>query len=254
MSNEEPKPDPASDRRKKTRYAISPTYRLNAVLALNDDTSKAAGGAWKNWAGTLVDLSATGANIQVNLAAVAFPENRCWLKLSLGPFKLDIPGTVAHFVCSARSGVCGINFDFSNSGVEKAYHRVFDTAVIGASLAPVDASSDNYGRHLEQFAGKNSSLLTVWRETDGGELNGFEFHTARYRVDADKVTLPDGSFRQVLNFSLTTARKGAESGTPMPVTDSQAAELRWLFGLTVSNLAKSVPADVRKYLQALASG
>ena len=246
MANETNRVDPATDRRKKTRFAISPSFPLKTVIALCNEAGAEDGGAWKDWSGTLVNLSAAGAHIQVNLAAVAFPENPCRVKLSLGTFKLEIPGTVAHFVCRSRYAVCGVHFDFSNEGVEKAYFRVLEPVIMGASLAPFDSTPDASGRHKEEFRGKNSSALTVWRESPGGAVTGFDCRLNRFAVELDRVGGTNAEQRAALNFRLA-----GDEDTATPVTAAQVEQARWLFRLTVSNLSNSVPADVRKFLLTL---
>jgi hypothetical protein len=243
MSNQA---DPAADRRKKIRYKISPSFPLKVVIALSSESSRSSGGSWKDWPGTLVDLSNGGAHIQVNLAAVAFPENPCRIKFSLGSFKLDIPGTVAHFVCNARYAVCGVQFDFSNSGVERAYAHVLDPVMIGASFTPVDAETTKSGRHQEQFAGKNSAQLTVWRDSAGGELTGCELRVHRYVIETDRASGGDAGARPELRVRFTASEETAQ-----PLTASQDEEARWLFRLAATSLSTSVPADVRKYLARL---
>ncbi len=251
MPNPAKKADPAADRRKKARYAISPSFPLKVVLALSGEAGQDSGRSWKDWPGTLVDLSASGAHIQVNLAAVAFPDSHCRIRLSLGTFKLELPGTIAHFVCSSRYGVCGVHFDFPDPGIEKAYLRVLEPVIIGASLAPVEATPGYSRRHKEEYGGKISSLLTVWRETPGSEVSGFDFRMNRYGVEWERVPGGDAGARLALRFKLSSAEKTAGGEPPVPLAETQEAEARWLFRLAASNLSPSVAADVRKLLLSL---
>ena len=142
MPNSDSRPDSGVERRKKTRHKINPNFRLKAMLALNSGAVPGSAGVWKDWSASLVDVSASGAAVQVNMAAVAFPEDRCKLKLSLGTYKLEIPGVVAHFVCDARAGACGVHFDFANEGVEKSFFKVLEAVVVGSSMARVDPPQD----------------------------------------------------------------------------------------------------------------
>ncbi len=238
---------PAPDRRKKARYAISPSFPPKVVLALPYED----GDAWKDWSATLVDLSATGAHVEVSMAAVAYPESRCRLKLSLGPFKLEIPGTIAHFVCSARLAVGGVQFSFPNQGVEKAYHRVLEPAIIGATLAPVEASQEKSVRFKEEYAGKLSARLTIWRESRGSPVCGFDFRMNRYGVEADREPVGNASARLALKFKLGAAEETTGSGSQPPLTGTQIQEARWLYRLAASNLSPAVAADVRKLLLSL---
>jgi hypothetical protein len=242
MSNEEKKPDPASDKRKKTRYLIGPSFPLKVVLALRGES----GTAWKDWSCTLVDVSASGAHVQMNLAAVAFPDNPCRIKFSLGNFNLEIPSTVAHFVCYARYAVCGVRFDFSNAAIEKAYAKILEPVMIGATLAPVETEQDSSGRHKEQFANKNTEVLTIWRDPTGGQVSGFHFRMHRFAAEAAQPTGSEAGARPTLKLKLASADEYS-----LPLTDAQDVEARWLYRLAAANLPASMPADVRKYLLSL---
>lgn len=269
----------AANKRRGSRFVISPTFPLKAVLALIDKSGrvsssigssgkvslKAGGTAWKDWPGTLVDLSSTGANIHLNLAAVAFSDDPCRLKLSLGSYLLEIPCTVAHFRCYSQHATCGLLFDFPDAETEKAYSQLLEPVMIGTSLVPVEARRDASGRHKEQYSGKNSSLLTVWRQSPGGEVTSFDFRMNRYGVrwstglselstyGVDKEESDDSkaSARPALKLKLKSAEK-KEDGTPIhPLNETQDEEVRWLFCLAVSNLSQAVAADARKFLLSL---
>jgi hypothetical protein len=247
MPNPDKKNEPAADRRKKPRFAISSSFPLNAVLALPDES----GEKWKEWPTTLVDLSATGAHIQVSLAAVTFPESRCRLKLSLGKFKLEIPGTVAHFVGASRLAVGGMLLYFPDPGVERSYHRVLEPVIIGASLAPAEATQEYSVRYKEEYAGKLSGRLTVWREKQGAEISGFDFRMNRYSVEANREPGGDPGAKPALKFKQTAGEEAAGGGPPKPLTEEQEQEARWLFRLAAGNLSTAVAADVRKLLGSL---
>jgi len=247
MPNPDKTAEPVTDRRKKPRYAISPNFPLKAVLALPGEND----GAWRDWPATLVDLSVTGAHVQVSMAAVAFPESQCRLKLSLGTFKVEIPGTVAHYVCSSRLAVGGVQLYFHDPGVEKAYQRVLDAVIIGASLAPAEASQEYSVRYKEEYSGKPSARLTVWREKAGDPVSGFDFRMNRYGVEAERDPGGDPSARLVLKFKLSAAGESAGSGSARPLPPAQEQEARWLFRLAATNLSTAVAADVRKLLQSL---
>jgi hypothetical protein len=238
MPTPDNKPEPASDRRKKTRFAISQKSPLNAVLALPGEND----GPWKDWPGTLVDLSVSGAHVQVSMAAVTFPESQCRLKLSLGTFKLEIPGTVAHFVCSSRLAVGGVELYFHDPAAEKAYQRVLEPVMIGATLAPSE-SSEHSVRYKEEFAGKPSARLIIWRATREAEISGFDFRMNRYSVAAEREPGSDPAAKPALKF------KRAATDEPLP--PAQEVEARLTFRLAATNLTPAVPADVRKLLQSL---
>ncbi len=247
MQNPAKGTEPSPDRRRKARYAISPSFPLKVVLALPDED----GDSWKDWSATLVDLSATGAHVEVSMAAVAYPESHCRLKLSLGTFKLEIPGTIAHFICSARLAVGGMQFSFPSQGIEKTYHKVLEPAIIGATLAPVEVSQENSVRYREEYVGKLSARLAIWRERRESPVVGFDFRMNRYGVEADREPGGDASARLALKFKLGAAEETTGSGSQPPLTGVQIQEARWLYRLAASNLSAAVAPEVRKLLLSL---
>jgi len=187
---------PRTDKRKAPRYPISPSFPIKTVLSLADKsvaisgasapggrvTLKDGGVRWKDWPATLIDLSATGANLHVNLAAVAFPEDPCRMKFSLGSYRLEIPGTVAHYVCDAHHSICGVQFNFAGAVSEKAFLQILEPVIIGTTLVAAEPVTDAAGRRREDYHGKNSSVLSVWRPHAGGEIHSFDFRLNRYGV------------------------------------------------------------------------
>ncbi len=258
---------------------VSTTFPLKTTLALIDKSGRvgtrpsisgkagttAKNTAWKNWPATLANLSAKGARIHLNLAAVAFPDDPCRVKLSLGSYQLEISGTVAHFRCYSQYAMCGVLFDFPDVDTEKAYLQMFEPVVIGTSLAPIETRPDTSGRHKEQYAGKNSALLTIWRQTPGGDVTSFDFRMSRYGVrwgtgstelstygvEGEKAKGSKASFRPALKLKLKSAEKHEDSVPTIPLNEAQDEEVRWLFCLAVSNLSMSVADDVRRFLQSL---
>jgi len=255
MPTPDRRPDPGVERRKKPRHPINTNFRLKAVLALNSGAEPGSSGTWKDWPATLVDLSGSGAAVPINMGAVAFPADRCKLKLSLGTYKLEVPGVVAHYICDARAGACGVHFDFANEGVEKSFYRVLESVVVGASLAPVSHTKpDVSGRHLDVYAGKNFSKLNVWRPTPEGPVTDVEFRMNRYCVEAHRAAEAGPYVRPTMKITGTASDDSEDRKDSVPITASQTAEARWQFSLIVSNLTKSVPEDVQRFLLPLATG
>jgi hypothetical protein len=267
-----------ADKRKGSRYGISPTFPLKAVLALIDPNARTGSGAvssgkltirshaaGKDWPGTLVDLSATGASVRLNLAAVAFPEDPCRIKFSLGSYQLEIPCMVAHFLCDSHFATCGVQFVFPDAETEKAYLQVLEPVIIGTSLTPDVIKPDDSGRQKEQYRGKNSSMLTVWRPFPGGEVTSFDFRMNRYGVrwsaglselstygiDESRLGGSKAGFRPPLKLKLKAPPASEGSRPNIPLTESEDEEVRWLFCLAVSNLSLSVADDVRRFLLSL---
>jgi hypothetical protein len=263
------------EQRKNSRYQVNATFPIRTLLSLRDKSVKLStapqgrvslrvpASGWKDWPGTLVDLSATGANIHVNLAAVAFAEDPCRMKFSLASYHLEIPATVAHFVSYSHYAVCGVQFNFPDAEAEKSFLQVLEPVIIGTSLSPVDAARENLARDKELYTGTNSSRLLVARDKPGGSLTGFDFRLNKYGVKWNAgmtelrtygvaVDAPETAkaAKPVLKLKLRTA----ETPAPSPVsqlTEAQEEEARWLFCLAVSNLSPAVAEDVRKFLLSL---
>ena len=133
ISKTERHSSPGLNKRKAPRYSISPTYPLKVVLKFIERNGKvgvatsgvggkvsATGTGAKEWNGTLIDLSATGANVHLNLAVVAFPEDACRIKFTLRSYQLEIPCVVTHFRSGSQFAVCGLLFNFPDADTEKA--------------------------------------------------------------------------------------------------------------------------------------
>ncbi len=276
-----------ANKRRGSRFVISPTFPLRAILSLVDRSgrantrpstgtrpsisaigkvnTRARSTAWKDWTATLVDLSATGANIHLNLAAVAFADDPCRIKLSLGTYQLELPCTVAHFRSYSQHATCGLVFNFPDAETEKAYFQLLEPVMIGTSLVPVEAKPDRSGRHKEQYRGKNSSLLTVWRLVPGGDVASFDFRMndygvrwstgltelSTYGIEKDAPTDAKAGARPVLKLKLKSSEKMEDGTQTHPLNEAQDEEVRWLFCLAVSNLSTAVTADVRKFLLSL---
>jgi len=240
---------PRENRRRRPRYAVSDNCRLRAALTLWSESAGGSAGAKKDWSGTLVDLSATGAHIQISLAAVAYPGNNCVLKLGSGAVKIEIPGFIAHYVCAARYSVCGVSFDFAYPGVEKAYQRIFEVIVASAMLTAGPAGADAAGRHREAYDGANSARLLVWRDRIGGAVTGFDFTMSRYSAVLPEVEGDTARIKESVRFKPTSSTGG---DTPSFLSRTQEADARWEFAIAASNLPAAVPADLRKFFLALA--
>jgi hypothetical protein len=227
--------------RKEVRYAVSEDCRLRASILLqgaDDDSTK------KDWPGTLVDMSATGAHIQISLGAVAYIGNSCVVTLAHNGMKTEVRGTLAHYVCSARYSVCGVRFNFSFSGADKAYQPFFKAIVASAALTAGPAGAESAGRYREEFRGPDHAKLEVWRTEAGGTLTDFDYTMARYRASLTAAGPEMPKNKEQVRFKL------AGSGdTGAPLSRSQEAEARWEFSLAASNLPKGMAPDIRRLLR-----
>ena len=236
---------PADDKRKMPRYALGDNFAFKTKLTLFSSGAKINDDKGKDWSVTPVNLSVTGASVQLSLAAVAFQKEKCQLKFGHGEYLLEIPATIAHFRCCSQYSLCGIVFNFPTPELQQAYLQLLEPVIIGNSLAPIEAVPDTSGSHVEQFAGINTATtLSVWRDAPEGQITGFDFRMRHYGV-----RWSDGAAElDVYGLGEPDASGNQEA---VALTETQHEEVQWLFCLAVPNLAKVVPLDIRRFLAGL---
>ena len=228
-------------KRQEVRYAVSDDCRVRASILLQSTDEASAN---KEWPGTLVDVSAKGAHIQISLGAVAYIGNSCVVTLAHGGIKTEVRGSLAHYVCSARHSVCGVRFNFTSAGADKAYQPFFKALVASASLAAGPVVAESPGRHREEYRGPDHAKLEVWRDKPGGTLTDFDYTMARYRAALTAAGADMLKNKEQVRFKLADA-----SATGAPLSRAQEAEARWEFSLAASNLPKTITADIRRLLR-----
>ena len=248
-------PDPkdtdglSGNKRRALRYGLNDNFPFKTKLTLYQNSGvKSAESKGKDWSATAVDLSASGANIKLSLAAVAFQREACCLKISRGDYLLEIPGTVAHFRCGAQFSQCGISFNFPNAEVQQAYLQLLEPIVIANSLIPVPAVQDASGRHMDHYGNGTSASLRVWRDAPGGQIVGFDLRMNRFVIRWN-----DGATELDISglADAIPGEKSAPADEFVALTETEHEDLRWLFCLAVPNLSSSVPQDVRSFLATL---
>lgn len=236
------KSEEPQDRRGARRYPISPRFPLKVVLnAVGRDEMgsplKARDGEGWDWAGKLVNLSSTGARMQVPPTVHMTRGDACLLKFDLDGFQLVLPAHVAQIIERRDSLVYGLALDISDSESAAAYRQLLDLLALGATLKPSSpARPDNTSYLIEQYTGEPASRLDVWRHYAGRTVAAFDFQLqdCRVRGVADRPALEyfvgDGAAMQA-------------------ATREQTEEMQRLFHWVVANLSTDVPADVRDFLQ-----
>ena len=232
-----------ASKRKQVRYAVSDDCRLKASIKLRSADQATAN---KEWPGTVVDMSAEGAHIQISLGAVAYLGDSCVLTLSHSGIKTEVRGSLAHYVCSARNSVCGVRFDFSYAGSDKAYQPFFKVIVASGTLAAGQAGTESAGRHREEFRGPGSAKLVVWRDKPEGTLTGFDFTMARYGATLATAGADMFKNKEQVRFK-AVAVDGSDAG--IALARNQELDARWEFSLAASNLPKTIAADIRRLLR-----
>jgi len=239
MSSDDPKAK--ESQRKQVRYAVSDDCRVRASIKLRSSDEATA---HKLWPGTLVDMSAGGAHIQISLGAVAYLGDSCVLTLTHAGIKTEMRGNLAHYVCSARNSVCGVRFDFSYGDSDKAYQRIFKTIVASGGLTAGPAGTEAPGRHREEFRGPEDAALVVWRDKPNGTLTGFDYSMVRYGASLSAVGEDMFKNKEQVRFK---AVGGGD--TAMALSQSQEGEARWEFSIAASNLPTIIAPDIRRLLR-----
>lgn len=232
-----------SERRGNERYAVRPDFPVKTIvnLAGRDEfgqliTTRSGGGA--DWTGRLVNLSSSGARVQLPRNIVAERGDSCLLKIDVQGFELSVPGHIAHVAERRDSRVYGLALILEASPAQLAFRQLVELIALGATLKQVrPPQPDASGYVVEQYAGEPASRLTVWRHLVGRDVAAFEFQ------------LKDCAVRGV------AGRDGIESfATPdtarnAPVKGAKEDEIQRLYQWVVLNLAPAIPADVREFLQ-----
>ena len=226
-------------KRKNVRYAVSDDCRLKASIKLRSADTATAN---KEWPGMVVDMSADGAHIQISLGAVAYVGDSCVLTLSHSGLKTEVRGSLAHYVCSSRYSVCGVRFDFSFSGADKAYQPFFKTITASSALTAGQAGAESAGRHREEYRGPEHAKLVVWRTEAGGGATILGFEYTMVRFVAVLATAGEDMFK-----NKEQVRFKATDGSSLSKT--QELDARWEFSLAASNLPKTIAPDIRRLLR-----
>ncbi|HEY4247995.1 MAG TPA: PilZ domain-containing protein [Lacunisphaera sp.] len=228
------------DKRKLPRHPVGDDFIFRTKLTLFQN-----GGKGKDWSATPVNLSVTGASVQVSMAAVAFQREKCQLKFSHGDYQLQLPATIAHFRCYSQYSLCGIVFNFPDEELQQAYFQLLEPVAIGGSLKPVEVVQDAPGRPKEKYAaGNGSAALTIWRDEPENAIIGFDFRMRQYGVSWTK------GLAELEVYGLATD-EASSAEEIVSLSEEQNEEVRWLFCLAVPNLSKAVPLDARKFLATL---
>src|SRR6186713_1837852 len=178
------------EQRRASRYAVGSTFPIKAALNLvgrdefGEPLTSSDGQGW-NWAGRLVNFSASGVSIQLPPATAARRGDTCALILSLADYELSIPCNIAHVRPHPDSVQFGLKFDSADEETLAGYQQLLELVAFGASLKPEKsqpASPDASGYMAEHYQGDFGSHLTVWRATSGGPVQWFEFQLSQYCV------------------------------------------------------------------------
>jgi hypothetical protein len=236
------------NRRAASRFVVNPGFPVVAVLNIagRDEfgrpLSKAKRGEGWDSPVQLINLSTTGARVQVPLTVKAQRDDFCRLKLDVQGYQLIVPGRIAHVAADGGSHVFGLVLDLGAANTAAGYRQLIDLVALGSSLILTKASQpDDSGYNVEEYTGEPASRLSIWRSLASGDVIAFEFQLKDCLVRGH-----DGS-TGVECFT------GTDAKTAQPAKTEQAEEIKRLFQWVVLNLAPAVPADVREFLQSRAT-
>jgi hypothetical protein len=240
------KDDAPAERRGGERYAITSRFPMKTTfntVGRDEIGNLLKNGEGRDWSGVLINLSISGARMQVPSTVHAHKGDACKLKFDLEGYVLVVPGEIAHITHRHDSFLYGMKIHLTDDENSQAYRQLIDLVALGAMLKPAKPTQpdEESGYLVEQYLGEESCRLDVWRAHAGRSVVAFDFRLRTYRVRG----LSD---RANLEYFF----ESDEAGTAVPAPAAQAAEIQRLFHWVVPNIGPTVPEDVRNFLQKFA--
>lgn len=240
-------PATATNRRENSRFVVNPGFPVNAVLNIAERDGfgklpKARRANGRDWSVQLINLSTTGARLQVPAGVNGKKDDFCRLKLDVQGYQLIVPGRIAHVAADGGHQVFGLLLDLGAANTADCYRQLIDLVALGSSLALVKpAVPDASGYLVEEYAGEPASRLRVWRDPAGRAVTAFEF------------LLKDCLVRGLAAGAGLECYKGTEARSAKEAKGAQGDEIKRLYQWVVLNLAPAVPADVQEFLRRYAA-
>ncbi|MEJ1972657.1 MAG: PilZ domain-containing protein [Lacunisphaera sp.] len=174
------------------------------------------------------------------------------VRLRFGAHQQLVAGEVVHVRPDTGGIFCGVDLKFADFLERKTYLQLLQPIAIGQSLqaVPPERVLQEPEFNIRVFRGDQNSMLTVWQEKSAGApVRRFEFLMQDYFCHGD-------SRSGVLEACPQEDAGSIKARLSHPVFDisgSLPAEIRQLFRWILPNLAPSVPADIRAFLQRYAT-
>jgi len=239
--------DAPPERRGGNRYTVGARFPMKVILNTTgrDEMGqplKSKDDAGWDWTGRLINLSASGARMQVPSTMHSHQGDPCQLKFEIEGYQLVLPGRIAHISERRDSFIYGLQLDVSSDEHGQAFRQLVDLVALGSTLQPAKASTpdETTGYLVEQYVGEEQSRLDVWREYAGRTIVAFDFRLKEWCVRG----LLD---RPTLEYFVDV------NDETQPAPEAQTAEIHRLFHWVVPNVSTTVPADVREFLQKFAA-
>jgi len=233
------------DKRGATRYPVGSKFPLKAKVTLvgrdgEGNILKADDNRAMDWGGQLINMSSGGVSLRLHPAAMGDRGENCRLKLELDHRLFEIDGTIAHVRATAQHVTVGVALNFPDSQTQKAFRQLVEPVAVGAALEAVEkVKQDVEGLKKEQYASDAETVLSIWRDLSGKVIEHFELLTHGYYIRGSAQS--------------PALQIGVVAGTKAGLTPMQTNEVRELFKLIVPNVPKSVPAEVRAFLERFAT-
>jgi hypothetical protein len=233
------------DKRGATRHPVGAKFPLKAKVTMvgrdgEGNVLKTDDNRAMDWGGQLVNMSAGGVSLRLHPAAMGERGENCRLKLELDHRLFEIDGTIAHFWSGPQHATVGIALTFPDSHTQKAFRQLVEPVAVGSGLAAVEkVKQDVEGLLKEQYASDAETVLSIWRNAAGDVIEHFELLTHGYYIRGSAQS--------------PALQIGAVTGTKAGLTPAQTNEVRALFQLIVPNVPKSVPSEVRAFLDKFAN-
>lgn len=242
------------DKRRAPRYPVGEIFPVKGIVSFCIRDSKGnpllkEKEVWQNWSGRLINLSTNGASIQLAASALGKRGDTCRFKLTLEGKQIEMEGLIAYFRVFTQYSLCGLSFTFPDEATQKTYMQLLEMVMIGTSVEPAATGlfrKDAKGVAKEVYQGKNKTRLSVWRNESSGSISHFEFRIHEFFIRGNAQT-----------FKLEVDTVEGVNGLAQPDPPAQApklpaaqvAEVRQMFRWVVTNLPKSVPGHVKKFLE-----
>ncbi len=238
------KAEPATDRRGTARYTLQAGFPLKTMIGVagRDELGQVTGGRIIDWTGRLINLSGSGAQVQMPRTIIAERGDSCRLKLDMQGYVLTVPGSIAHVAERRDSLVFGLALDLAASSTAAAYRQLVEIVALGSTLKQTKPlQPDDSGYLVEQFEGEPLSRLIIWRQMVGREIAAFEFR------------LKECVVRGLAGCDAVECFAGPEARSASSATGVKRDEIHRLYQWVVLNLAPELPEDVRGFLRSHAA-
>ncbi|MFZ5497329.1 MAG: PilZ domain-containing protein [Verrucomicrobiota bacterium] len=231
------------DKRHAKRYPVAPGFPLKATVSLlgTDDSAASAARVDRGlaWSGAVADLSGSGLRLRLPPAAATARGERTVLTLAFEGFALRIPCIVAHYREQPTEALCGLSLRFDDERHRKAYLQLLEAVAIGAGFVADKPARAKAGPVTQRYRSEGRAVLTVSRAGAGAPVGAIEL------VIGDHCVRSAG---EGFGLEVLTARE-PRSAVPQSV---QRQEILRLFRIVAANLPKTMPADLRERMRALA--